>query len=114
MRGQDGAECKQFARFARRKNSGEDYSLCGPCSKWAKGKQTAFQADGALYVRRRRKEKTKLTHASSLPLDTEGAGQGEAGDEPGDSASTKKAKLCETEKEGGFDRISAFDRNSVP
>ena len=133
------ATCKKFARFARRKDSGEDYSLCGPCSKWAKGKQTAFQADRALYVRLRRKEKTKLTHVSSLPLsaathehwvakkksgdtvnameiysDTEGAGQGEAGDEPGDSASTKKAKLCETEKEGGFHRISALDRNSVP
>ena len=106
--------CKQFARFARRKDSGEDYSLCGPCSKWAKGKQTAVQADRALYVRHWRKEKTKLTHVSSLPLDTEGAGQGEAGDEPGYSAATKKAKLCETEKEAGFDRISAFDRNSVP
>jgi hypothetical protein len=65
-------------------------------------------------VRHWRKEKTKLTHVSSLPLDTEGAGQGEAGDEPGYSAATKKAKLCETEKEAGFDRISAFDRNSVP
>jgi len=39
---------------------------------------------------------------------TKGSGQGEAGDEPGDSASTKKAKLCETEKEGGFHGMSAF------
>jgi hypothetical protein len=63
-------------------------------------------------VRHWRKEKTKLTHVSSLSLDTEGAGQGEAGDEPGYSAATKKAELCETEKEGGFDRNSVSRKSS--
>ena len=59
---------------------------------------TSRQAAHARYMKRRREELKK----------TKGSGQGEAGDEPGDSASTKKAKLCETEKEGGFHGMSAF------
>ena len=52
--------CTGLARFARRKGCGDDYSLCGPCSRKAKGKQTAFQESRALYMKAYRKQQPKF------------------------------------------------------
>ncbi len=63
--------CNGFARFARRNGCGDDFSMCAPCSRNAKGKETPFQAHRVSYVKRYRTQKTKLPHVSSLPHSAE-------------------------------------------